>query len=807
MLKNYLKTAVRSLIRNKFYTSINIFGLAVGIATCLLILLYVLDEWSFDRYNINANRIYRVNNEIKVGDNQFDLAVAPAMMGTTMVKECPQVLQYTRLQWHNSMLIKKGTENLREDRVGYGDSTLFDVFTLPMIAGNPKTALRDPHSMVITESTAKKYFSESDVIGKEMVVNDTESYKITGVIKDIPSQSHFNFDIFVPAADNPSSREDNWLNQNWNTYILIKKKADVKKLLAELNQMMDRYVGPELQGVTNMSLDQLKKTGGYVRVSLTPLTDIHLKSNRTAELDGNGNMEFVYIFSAIALFILLIACVNFMNLSTARSFNRAKEVGVRKVLGSLRKNLIQQFLTESVLISFIALILSILIAWTALPYFNQLAGKNIHVYYLFQPDMLLSLVILMLVVGLLAGFYPAFFLSAFQPIAVLKGKLSSGFKKSWLRNALVVFQFVITIILIIGTIVIFNQLDYIRSKDIGYNRNQILVINGTSVLGNQAGTFKNELLQINGVQNATLTGFLPTNFDRSSDAFFLSPALDLKSFISMQIWNVDENYIPTLDMKLVEGRNFSLQYPTDSSGIIINEAAVRFLQTKDVLNKKLYSVSDFKTKKLNEYHVVGVIRNFNFSSLREMITPLALHYGRNNDNISVRVDASHISTVISGMKSKWKSLTSGQPLDYSFMDEQFNKLYTAEQQTGRISISFALLAIAIACLGLFGLVTYAAEQRTKEIGIRKVLGANVPVIVTMIVRDFLKLVIVASIIAFPIAWWGMNKWLDHFAYRVSIGWWIFLKSGLLAVIVTLATISYQAVKAAIANPTKSLKTD
>jgi putative ABC transport system permease protein len=807
MLKNYLKTAFRNLVKNKFYTLINIIGLAVGIATCLLILLYVMDEMSFDHYNTNASRIYRVNNEIKFGDNQIDLAVAPALLGTTVVKEFPQVEQYTRIQWHSSLLIKKGNENLREDRVAYGDSTLFDVFTLPMLSGDPKNALREPHSIVITETIAKKYFDGIDVVGKEMIINDSVNYKITGVIKNMPSQSHFNFDIFVATAENPASRDDNWLSENWNTYILVKKNADLNKLNSDLNKMMDRYVGPELQGATNMTLDQFKKSGGYIRASLTPLTDIHLNSNKTGELDGNGNIQFVYIFSAIALFILLIACVNFMNLSTARSFNRAKEVGVRKVLGSLKRNLIQQFLTESVLISFIALIFAILIAWALMPYFNQLAGKTITVNTIFQPGMLLSLVVLMLIVGLLAGSYPAFFLSSFQPIAVLKGKLTSGFKKSWLRNALVVFQFVITIILIIGTIVIYNQLNYIREKDIGYNRNQVLVINGTSVLGDQAVTFKNELLQISGVQSATLTGYLPTDYNRSNDAFFTSPALDPKSAISMQIWNVDENYIPTLGMKLTDGRNFSLQYPTDSSGIIINEAAAKFLHVKEVLNKKLYSIADLKSKKQNEYHIVGVVGNFNFSSLRDMITPLALHFGKNNDNISVRVNTSNIQAVIAGIKSRWKVLASGQPFDYNFMDDQFNRQYTSEQQVGRISITFAILAIMIACLGLFGLVTYAAEQRTKEIGIRKVLGANVPIIVTMIIRDFLKLVIIASVISFPIAWWGMNKWLLNFAYRVDISWWIFLIAALLAIAVTLATISFQAIKAAITNPVTCLRSE
>ncbi len=685
-----------------------------------------------------------------------------------MVKEIPEVEQYTRLQWHGSLLIKKGNENLREDRVAYGDSTLFDVFTLPMISGDPKTALREPHSLVISEKIAKKYFNVLDVVGKEMIINDSLNYKITGVIRNIPSQSHFNFDIFVATSENPYSRDDNWLSENWQTYILVKKNANITKLNTEINAMMDKYVGPELQGITNMSLDQFKKTGGYVRASLTPLTSIHLHSNKTAELDGNGNIQFVYIFSAIALFILLIACVNFMNLSTARSFNRAKEVGVRKVLGSLRKNLIQQFLAESILISFIALVFAVLIAWSLLPYFNQLSGKTIRVDTIFQPGMIFSLVVLMLIVGLLAGSYPAFFLSSFQPIAVLKGKLATGFKKSWLRNGLVIGQFVITIVLIIGTMVVFNQLNYIRATDVGYNRNQVLVINGTNVLGDQAITFKNELLGITGIQNATITGFLPTNYDRSNDAFFTSPALDPKSAISMQIWSVDENYIPTLGMKMLEGRNFSPQFLTDSMGIVINEAAAKFLNTTETLNKKLYSISDFKSKKTNEFHIIGIVKNFNFKSLHDLITPLALRFGKSNDNISVRVDASNIPSVISAIKTKWKTLAAGQPFDYGFMEEQFNSIYNTEQQVGRISITFAVLAIVIACLGLFGLVTYAAEQRTKEIGIRKVLGANVPVIVGMIIKDFLKLVIIASMFAFPIAWWGMNKWLMNFAYRIHI---------------------------------------
>ncbi len=807
MFKNYFKTAFRSLIKNKFYTSINVIGLAVGLATCLLIMLYVLDELSYDRYNVNADRIYRVNNEIKFGDNYFDMAVAPALMGSTMVREIPQVQQYTRLRWYGSFLVKKGNENIQEGRVGFADSSLFDVFTLPMIDGDPKTALKESHSLVITETIAKKYFNSTDVVGKTMVINDTGNYKITGVIKDIPKQSHFNFDFFVPMIENNRSNEDNWLSENWNTYILLKQNADVKQVEAQLNPMMDRYVGPELKSVINQNLDDFKKTSGYVRASLTPLTDIHLHSNKTGEMDSNGNAEFVYIFSAIALLILLIACVNFMNLSTARSSNRAKEVGVRKVLGSLKKDLVEQFLTESLLMSVIALIFAVLITWLLLPYFNQLTEKDIQPATLFQPEMMISLVILVLIVGLLAGSYPAFFLSSFQPIDVLKGKLSGGFKRSWLRNALVVFQFAISIILIFGTVVIYNQLSYIHNKDVGFNRNQVITINHTDALRDQATTFRNELLQISGVQNATISGYLPVNYNRSNDAYFTSPALDAKTGMSMQSWTVDENYVSTLGIKMLQGRNFSSQFGTDSTGIIINEAAAKFLATKDLLNKKLYSIKDMQTKELDEFHVIGVIKNFNFSSLRDVVTPLALFYGKDEGNISVRINSTDIPNVIVQIKNKWKSIAPSQPFDYSFMDEDFNKLYTTEQRTGQIFITFAVLAIVIACLGLFGLITFAAEQRIKEIGIRKVLGASVSNITGMLTKDFLKLVIISSAIAFPVAWWAMHIWLEAFAYRISISWWVFCIAGVLALLIALLTVSFQAVKAAIANPVKSLRTE
>jgi putative ABC transport system permease protein len=785
----------------------------MGLATCLLIFLYVLDELSFDKYNVNADRIYRVNNEIKFGDNYFDLAATPALLGTTMLSEFPQVENYTRIRWYGSFRVRKGNENIKEERVGYGDSTLFQVFTLPMLAGDPNTALKGKHSLVITEKIAKKYFpnessrGSTDIVGKSMLINDTGNYRITAVIKDVPEQSHFNFNIFLPLIDDAGSTNDIWLSENYNTYILLKKNANAKNLESQLNAMMDRHVGPQLKSIVNLSMDEFHKSGGFARASLTPLTQIHLHSNKVAELDGNGNAQLVYIFTAIAVLILLIACVNFMNLSTARSANRAKEVGVRKVLGSQRKDLVQQFLTESSLIALVALVLAVLAAWLLLPYFNQLTGKTIHASTLFQLRMLLSIVTLVIVVGVAAGSYPAFFLSSFQPIEVLKGKLAKGFKRSHLRNGFVVFQFVISVLLIFGTIVIYRQLNYIHQRDIGFDRNQVLVIQHSSALGEQATSFRNELLQISGVKDATMSGFLPVNFNRNSDAYFTSPALDQKTAIVLQNWPVDEHYVPTLGIKMIDGRNFSSQFPTDSTAIIINEAAAKFLATKEILNKKLYNFKDINTKALNEFHIIGVFKNFNFSSLRDVITPLALVFSKDDGNISVRVASANLPNTLNQIKNKWKAIAPAQPFDYTFMDEDFNKLYTSESRTGKLFITFAIFAIIIACLGLFGLVTYAAEQRVREIGIRKVLGANLLNIIAMISMDFLKLVCIASVIGFPLAWWASHKWLQDYAYRIGIEWWMFVMTGLMALFIAFATVSFQAVKAALANPVKSLRTE
>lgn len=807
MFKNHFKIAMRNLWKSKGFSAINIIGLSVGLATCLLILLYVVDELSYDKFNTKADRIYRVDGDIQFGGNHVILAVAPEPMGPTLKKDFPEVEQFVRFRGYGGFLVKKGNENVNEGKVIYADSTLFDVFTLPMIAGDPKTALKDPKCVVISERVAQKYFNTTDVVGKTLTINDTSNLKITGVIKNIPAESHFNFDFFVSMNGSlrPSEVND-WLSNNLNTYIVLKNGADPKVLEAKFPAMIDEYMGPQALALLNLKMEDFKKAGNFDRYSLVPLTTIHLHSNKIAELGANSNIQYIYIFSAIAIFILLIACVNFMNLSTARSSNRAKEVGVRKVLGSFRRHLINQFLTESMFITLIATLLALLLAALLLPYFNQIANKEIEIH-LFSSWLIPSLIVLILVVGLLAGSYPAFYLSSFKPILVLKGKLAGGFKRSWLRSSLVVFQFWVSIVLIIGTIVIYKQLQYIQNKQLGYNRSQVLILENTGPLGMQARAFGNELLKMPGVRSVTMTGFLPTSDWRNDSPLFADASLDQKTAVSSQIWTVDENYIPTLGMQMAKGRNFSKQFPTDSTAIIVNEAAAKLLGFTDPINKPIYFLTDIKTKTVATYHIIGVVKDFNFNSLRETIAPLALFYGNQTSKIAMKINTANIKGLVAQIENRWKAMAPGQPFSYAFMDDQFNNQYRTEQRISQISITFSMLAILIACLGLFGLVTYAAEQRIKEIGIRKVLGASAVNLVSMLSKDFLKLVIISAFIAFPVAWWAMHKWLQDFAYRIHIGWWIFLLAGVVVVLIALLTVSFQTIKAALTNPVKSLRTE
>ncbi|MDB5000911.1 MAG: cell division protein FtsX [Mucilaginibacter sp.] len=809
MFKNYIKTAFRSLYKNKGFTAINILGLALGLSTCLLIVLYVVDELSYDRYNTKANRIYRVNEDLKLGENNVQYAVCMPPLAKTLIAEYPYVEDAVRMRNAGSFHVKKDNSSILENKMVYADPSLLNVFTLPMINGDPKTALAEPSSVVITETIAKKYFNSTNVVGKTMLFNDNQNYMITGVIKDVPKNSHFNFDFFLSMSTVPDSRSNQWLRSDYNTYVLLKNAADHKKLEASFPAFLQKFSGSEMQSDLGMSIAAFEKSGSFFRMNLTALTDIHLNSHRTGELGANSTSQYVYIFSAIALFILLIACVNFMNLSTARSSNRAREVGVRKVLGSSRKYLIFQFLSESIMVTFFATAIAIMAAIALLPLFNQLAGKDIAVTTQSLVWLIPASLIIVLVIGSLAGSYPAFFLSAFQPIDVLKGKLSAGFKGGGLRSLLVVFQFAISVFLIIGTLVIYNQLNFIQTKNLGYNRNQVLVIQNAFELNNQARVFKQEVKQLPGVTNATMTGYLPTSGNRGTAIYYKDATLDQKKSIMPQSWEVDADWIPTLDIKMASGRNFSKEMLTDSSAVIINESAAKFLGYKDAVNKILYKSLGGKRAGWNvkEYHVIGVAKDFHFNSLHEKIEPVIVMLAENRGALSIRVNTANLPSLMAQIKNKWAAFSPGVQINYSFMDQDFDASYRTEQRIGTIFIVFTSLAIIIACLGLFGLAAYAAEQRTKEIGIRKVLGANITVIVSMLSKDFIKLVVIAILIASPLAWYLMHLWLQDFAYRVTIQWWVLAGAACVALFIAFVTISFQSIKAALANPVNSLRSE
>ena len=808
MFRNYLKVALRNLWKNKSFSAINILGLAIGLATCLLIVLYVADELSYDGYNDKAARIYRVNADIKFGGEEQKLAVCPDPLAFTFVKDYPEVENAVRFRNYGPSLVKKGNENIKEERIIYTDSTLFDVFTLPMVAGNPKKALSEPNAVVITESIARKYFKGTNVLGQVLRFDNKTDYKITGVIKDVPDNSHFKFDFFVALAGIKEASQNIWLSFNFNTYLLLRKDADPKSFQKKFDVVLTKYMWPQAEQLMHINPEDFKKSGNYINLSLMPLTAIHLNSDKIAELGPNSDKQVVYIFSVIALFILLVACVNFMNLSTARSANRAKEVGVRKVLGTQRKNLVSQFLTEAILMSLIAFVFAIGIALLLLPYLNGLAAKHLTLSLSKHPFMLPLLIGFAIIVGLLAGSYPAFYLSAFRPIQVLKGTIAGGFKRSYLRSSLVVFQFFISIVLIIATIIIYNQLSFIRNKKLGFNREQVILVKDAYVLDQQAETFKQEVLKYHEIISGTKSGYLPVASSRDNESLFPEGHIENDKAVSSQFWTVDHDYIKTMGMEVLKGRDFNTALLTDSNAVVLNETAVKlFGFTGNPIGRKITRITDIVTKATHDFTVIGVVKNFNFESLRQNIGSLCLTIGKDLGTISFRVKGGDVAQTLGHIKNTWKKIAPNEPFAYSFLNEEFDDMYRSEERAGKIFISFAVLAILIACLGLFGLAAYAAEQKTKEIGIRKVLGATVSNIVGMLSKDFLRLVLIASVIAFPIAWWFMNKWLEDFAYRIQIKWWVFVLAAFVAISIAIVTVSFQAIKAALANPVKNLRTE
>ncbi|HWD89976.1 MAG TPA: ABC transporter permease [Mucilaginibacter sp.] len=788
MIRNYIKTALRSLLKNKGFTAINIFGLALGLSICLLIVYYVADELSYDRFNSKSEGIFRVNTEFKFGGTVSSFAISAPAVGEGLVNSFPQVENSVRINQAINIRFKKGSEVIEEKKTVYCEPSIFSIFTLPMIYGDPKTALQAPADIVISESAAKKYFDKTDVVGQTLfMTTDSSVHKITGVIRDMPAQSHFHADFFMTMGPN----DHHWLNFINNTYILLRPGVNYKGLEEKFTALMQKRMNS-----STFNYDRFAKKGSYIKLSLTPLTDIHLHSNRQRELEPNSDIRYVYIFSIVAVFVLILACVNFINLSIARSASRAREVGIRKVLGSLRRHLIAQFLSESIIVTLAGALLAVLFAWIMLPLFNQMSGKSLTVTSHTFIYLLPALLAVVLIVGVVAGSYPAFFLSAFQPVNVLKGKLSVGFKGGFMRNTLVVFQFSISIFLIVGTLVIYNQLNYIQNKDLGFNRNQVLIIKNAHALKNPK-ILQQEIKQISGVVDASLTSYLPTTSSRWPNNI----TMGTNKSVQTEFWQVDEDYLATMGIKLKEGRNFSSEMRTDSTAIILNETAAKMLGYNGDPTVKFY----FGNK---EYHAVGIVKDFNFSSLRDNVTPVVLVNESDwMSSLDVKMNTANLNSMMAQIENKWRAFAPDQHMEYSFMDDEFNTMYNAERRMGQLSITFTTLAIIIACLGLFSLAAYAAEQRTKEIGIRKVLGASVRAITAMLSKDFIKLVAISIIIAGPLAWFAMNKWLQGFAYRQYIRWWVLASAAVAAIVIAFITISFQSIRAALANPVDSLRSE
>jgi len=810
MLRNYFITAWRNLIKNKAFSIINIVGLSMGLCCFLLILLFVQDELHFDQFNKKADRIYRIYADITFGGTSFEFPMAPDQMGVVLKKDYPQVEQFTRIFTSNGVKqIKKGNLFITEQHVAHVDSTFFDVFTFPVISGITENALHEPNTVVITESTAKKYFGTTDAVGQ--IIETTEKgkslYKVIAVIQDMPENGHFHFDFLFPMK-NVEYDWGNFLSHNFYTYLVLKPGTDYKAFEKNFSRYINTYVLPQAsQFMQIKSMEEFKKAGNKLDYSLQPLKKIHLYSAGQYELEGGGNIQYVYIFSAVAAFILLIACINFMNLTTARSAKRAREVGIRKVLGTTRRNLVLQFLSESTVMVIISLVLAIFASFVFIPGFNALANKSINPGLLFSPMILPWIITLPIVVGLLAGLYPAFFLSGFRPIEVLKGKWKMGSKKGGsLRSLLVIFQFSTTIILIIGTLVIYRQLHFIQTKNLGYNKDQVVIFNNAGVLNENLNAYKTELLKYPGVLHATVSNFLPVEgTSRSDQSFSKSLPMTATNGFDMQTWYVDDEYIKTLGMQILNGRDFRKSAVSDSGSVIINETCARVLGYKNPVGMQIFD-SDNK-KKTESFTIIGVVKDFNYESLKQPVAPLCLFLSKGSATISFRIEPGAMNGFLAKSETLWKQFSPSMPFNYQFMDDAFSQMYQSEQRVGKIALLFSVLAILIACLGLFGLATFMAEQRMKEIGIRKVLGASVQRIVRLMTSEFIRLIFISFIIAAPVAWLVMNKWLNDFAFRTEITWWMFVVSAALAMMIAMITVSIQAIRAAILNPVNSLKAE
>lgn len=801
MLKNYFITAIRNIRRRLSYSALNVFGLAVGLASCLLILLFVNDEMLYDQFHPEADRLYRVALERSYPDRTSSYAVAPMPVARTMVLDYPEVEAATQLTTAFPMSIRYEDKAFQEDNILFADSSFFKVFGIEPLKGDPERLFNEPRSIVLTSDMAEKYFGELDPLGKQLEL-DIGTFTVTGVVSAMPRQSHFDFD-FVASLALPWLDEDDWLDLATYQYIRLRDGADPDVLEEKLPSMIQRYAGQQIQAELGISFEKYLADGNGYTYFLQPVTDIHLRSNLEYELKANGSITYVYLFSIIAITILLIAGVNFVNISTAQAITRAQEIGIRKTLGSQRFELMVQFLLESVLISFFALGIALIFMDLLLPFFNQLTGKDLSNNVLLEPWFLTITLGITVIVGITAGIYPAFFLSAFQPVNALKGHLGSQISQSELRRGLMVVQFTLSIILLAGTWIVLQQINFVFDKNLGFEKDHRLIIERAGVLNNQQYSFMQTLENHTKIHEASRSNGVPGyNFS----GITVIPVEPPQTPITARYAFTDDTFMDTYGITLIEGRKFSRERASDSLALIINRRMAEVMGWDNPVGKQVTIPGDRRGSEV-PYTIVGVMENVHHESLHKPIGPMLIRHdqGPRYPLISIHLDTGELSQTIDYIEANWKEYAPGQPFSYFFFDQHYNDLYQSEIRTSKVLTSFTILSFILTFLGLFGLSAYALSRRRKEIGIHKIHGASIAKIIVLLTKEYFKLVLLAFFIASPVAYYLLQGWLQDFAYKIDLGVLPFLLVGLLTFLVALLTISWQATKAALVNPVDSLR--
>jgi putative ABC transport system permease protein len=804
MFSNLFRYSIRSFKRQRAYIIINILGLSIGIACSLLIALFVLNEASYDRFNVKKERIYRLVLNGKIGGQEFLGAYTCAPIGPTMVKEFPEVEDYLRMTGRGPTVVEYKDQTFTDDHVVEADSTFFNFFSIPLIKGDPRNVLNAPRKAVLSESTAKRIFGDEDPIDRAIKIgNDTARYIISGIMSDIPGNSHFEANILTSFMTNPRSQNPIWLSNSFSTYLLLKPNTSYGTVDEKIPALLEKYVGPEVQKLMGITLENFAAQGNKYMFFLQNLADIHLDPSIQQEFKEPSDPKYLVIFGSISILIVLIAAINFMNLATAQASRRAKEVGIKKVGGSTRGMLITQFLSESFILSFISLLIALVIIRITLPYFNNLLGANLRLELFANWYNIPGLLVFTLLVGFLAGSYPALFLSSFNPYEVLKGRVKGSMQNGKLRRILVVFQFAVSILLITGAMIMYRQIFFMLNKDVGFNKEQMLVINRANALESRVEAFKAAVKEIPGVINIASSTAVPGR-NNNNNGYGLEGRKD-ESFLMTTNW-IDYDYIDTYGMTLNKGRNFDESFTTDRQACIINESAARNFSITDIENTRFMQPSE--TGKFTYLQVIGIVKDFNFESLRNPIQPYVFCF-KGDDNlwgyVTVRLSAQNYQQTITEIENRWKEFTSNDPLQYYFVDEDFEQMYTQERQNAQLAVIFSILAVFIAGLGLFGLTSFTVEQRTKEIGVRKAMGSSVSGIFFVISKEIIILVSISALIAWPLIYFIAKNWLENFYFRINPGAFSFLAGLFIAICIAVLTISYRIMKAAWVNPAQSLK--